>query len=122
MHWRIVRTSTGETIATRATWARSHAERRRGLLGRTGLEPGEAMIFDRTRQVHTMGMSFPIDVVFCDAGWVVRHVVHRMATRRVTRWVLRARYVIEAQEGAFEGVVPGEKLEVSEAGSPGRPG
>ena len=41
----------------------SRAERRRGLLGRDGLDPGTGMLFERASSVHTIGMRFPIDVV-----------------------------------------------------------
>jgi uncharacterized membrane protein (UPF0127 family) len=67
------------------------------------------------RQVHTFGMGYPIDVTFCDKDWIVRHVVACMGPRRVTRWVARARYVIEAPCGALSGrVAPGVRLVVEE--------
>ena len=59
----------------------TRAERRRGLLGRDGLEPGTGMLFERASSVHTIGMRFPIDVVFlgrADADG--RRVVRRVET------------------------------------------
>lgn len=38
--------------------------RTRGLLGRRGLNPGEGLLLVPCNAVHTLGMRFPIDVVF----------------------------------------------------------
>lgn len=43
----------------------------RGLLGRSGLEVEEGMLFSHTASVHTYGMRFPIDVVFLDKDLTV---------------------------------------------------
>jgi uncharacterized membrane protein (UPF0127 family) len=90
--------------------ARSRWERARGLIGTRADEVG-ALLFERVRQVHTFGMAYPIDVIFCDAEWRVVHVVKAMAPRRVTRWVRRARRVVElpTRAGATP-VVVGDQL------------
>jgi uncharacterized protein len=72
----------------------SFAERRRGLLGRTELEPGAAMLFPRARAVHTVGMAFPISVVFLDRTSRVIGVVRAPPGKRVL-WRPRARHVLE---------------------------
>jgi uncharacterized membrane protein (UPF0127 family) len=72
-------------------------ERTRGLRGRT-LGPGEAMLFDRCRSVHTIGMASPITVAFLDASWqVVR--VERLPAGRLAR-ARDARHVLECHIGA----------------------
>jgi uncharacterized protein len=43
----------------------------RGLLGRDGLAPGHAMLFERVRSVHTFGMRFTIQVAFLDLDYRV---------------------------------------------------
>ncbi|MDQ4125111.1 MAG: DUF192 domain-containing protein [Actinomycetota bacterium] len=101
-------------IAERVRWARAPAERARGLLGAPELRPGEALVIEPARQVHTFGMRYAIDVCFCDAGWRVLHVVAPLRPRRVTRWARRARYAIEAPAGALTGVEPGDQLSLSE--------
>jgi len=74
------------------------AAKRKGLLGRDGLEG--ALVIDGCRWVHTVGMKFPIDVAFLDRdGLVIRTV--QMPRHRVGLPVLRARQVIEAEAGAF---------------------
>lgn len=89
----------------------SRSQRRRGLLGREHLDG--ALVIDRCRWVHTVGMQFPIDVAFVDAdGLVIRTV--QMPRRRIGLPVPRARLVIEAEAGAFArwGVHVGDVIEL----------
>ena len=68
------------------------------------------------RQVHTIGMRFPIDVAFCAPdGRVLR--VATMRPGRVSRLVWRARFVVEAAAGSFEqwGVRRGSTIVVRES-------
>ncbi|MGH2730137.1 MAG: DUF192 domain-containing protein [Actinomycetota bacterium] len=87
-------------IADDVAWARSFFERVRGLIGRDRLEHGRALVIDGAHQVHTFGLAYSLDVVFCDSHWVVRHIVLDMPPRRVTRWVRGARYAIELPAGS----------------------
>ena len=102
----------GDVLAA-AEVAATPAQRVRGLLGRD--EVRGAMVFPRTRSVHTVGMRFAIDVAFCDRELVV------LATTTLPPWRLGlprwgARTVIEAEAGAFErwGLRPGDHLELRE--------
>jgi uncharacterized protein len=101
------------TVIAAAERATTHRERGRGLLGREGIEG--AMVLDRTRWVHSIGMRFAIDVAHVrDDGTVVR-VVH-LKPNRIGPWVRNASWVVEAEAGAFErwGLQVGEVLEVRE--------
>lgn len=84
----------------RCLWAERPWERMRGLLGRDGLPPGEAMAFPRCNAIHTLGMRFPIDVAFLDrAGRPVR-LARAVPPGRLLVWGgLRARTVVEAAAG-----------------------
>jgi uncharacterized membrane protein (UPF0127 family) len=55
----------------------------RGLLGRTGLEPGTGMLIDAAPSVHMFFMRFPIDVVFLDRDWTIVGIRHRLRPWRV---------------------------------------
>jgi len=55
----------------------------RGLLGRTGLEPGSGMLIDSAPSVHMFFMRFPIDVVFLDRDRKVVGVRHGLRPWRV---------------------------------------
>jgi uncharacterized membrane protein (UPF0127 family) len=100
----------GEVLASLEI-AESRRDRRRGLLGRDGIDG--AILLRPARSVHTVGMRFSIDVAFCDADLRVVRVV-RMPRHRVSRLVWRSRAVIEAEAGAFDRwkLRPGDELEV----------
>ncbi|HEY7628063.1 MAG TPA: DUF192 domain-containing protein [Ilumatobacteraceae bacterium] len=87
--------------------------RRRGLLGRDGIEG--AFVLSRCRWVHTLGMRFPLDVAYLDDKGVVVKTV-QMHRHRVGAPVWRARTVIEAELGAFGrwGLHVGDVVELRE--------
>ncbi|MFA5882884.1 MAG: DUF192 domain-containing protein [Acidimicrobiia bacterium] len=102
----------GRTVVA-AEVARTRTARRRGLLGRDGIDG--VLVLVPCRQVHTIGMRFAIDVAFCAAdGRVLR--VATMQPGRVSRPVVRARVVLEAEAGAFGcwGLRCGDVVEVRE--------
>ena len=81
----------------------------RGLIG-WSLPPGRALVIEPAKQIHTLFMSQPIDVIFCTREWEVVHVIHRMAPWKVSRWVSGARYVIELPGGSGAPVNVGDQL------------
>jgi uncharacterized membrane protein (UPF0127 family) len=91
----------------------SSAERRRGLLGRDGIQG--ALLIEGTRWVHTIGMRFPLDVAFLDIDGNVLKTV-RMGRGRVGVPTVKARAVVEAEAGAFArwGLHVGDRLDVRE--------
>lgn len=101
----------GEVLASLEV-ARGVRERARGLLGRDSFEG--ALLIERTRAVHTIGMRFPIDVAFLDRSLRVLDTVAPLRPWRLTRPRLRARHVLEAPAGAFERwhLRPGDVLEI----------
>jgi len=118
MSWLVRRDpSADDEVLAAAEIAATRAERRRGLLGRD--EVDGALVLRPCRQVHTFRMRMPIDVVWCaDDGRVLR--VATMAPGRVSRPVLRARFVIEAAAGATDRwrLRVGDPLEVIVADDP----
>ena len=102
----------GDVLAS-ADVARGLRQRTQGLLGSD--EVTGALVLRPCRQVHTMGMRYPIDVAFCDRDGVVLHTV-TLPPWRVSRLVWRAGFVIEAAAGAFERwqLRPGDNVEVRE--------
>ena len=107
MAWLMV----GDRVVASLEIASSRRGRRRGLLGRDGIEG--ALLLERTRSVHSFGMRFPIDVAHCDADMRVVRVT-TMRANRVGRPAWRAASVIEAEAGSFQrwGVAPGTELEI----------
>jgi uncharacterized membrane protein (UPF0127 family) len=89
-------------------------ERRRGLRGRP---PGthQAMLFERCRSIHTIGMGIPITVAFLDVSWRVVRVERTPAGTIVS--CRRACRVLECHIGADVRV--GDQLSLR--ASPGEP-
>lgn len=110
MAWLV--TEEGRVLAS-AEVATDRRSRRRGLLGRDGLDG--ALVIPRCRWVHTIGMRFPLDVAFLDADGVVVKTMH-MHRHRIGVPVHRADTVVEAAEGAFArwGLHVGDVIEVRE--------
>ncbi|MFF4970770.1 DUF192 domain-containing protein [Streptomyces sp. NPDC001083] len=79
--------------------AESARARRRGLLGRDGIEG--ALLLGPASAVHTLGMRFTIDVAYLDRGLRVL-AVRRMRPGRLGLPRPRSRYVLEAEAGAME--------------------
>jgi uncharacterized membrane protein (UPF0127 family) len=73
----------GTTLATNVRIAGSSAERRRGLLKAGPLQPGDALWIAPCEAVHTVGMKWPIDVVFIDKNYRVRKVASDVSPWRI---------------------------------------
>jgi uncharacterized membrane protein (UPF0127 family) len=73
--------------------------RTRGLLGRESIDG--ALILVPCRQVHTLGVRFPIDVAFCQRDGRVLHTAS-LRPWRISRPVLRAAFAVEAESGAID--------------------
>lgn len=102
----------GEVLASLEV-ASTPADRRRGLLGRDGLDG--ALLLKPARMVHTVRMRFPIDVIYCDGELCVLDITTMVPNRiGLPRW--RAGAVIEAPSGAAArwNLTAGEQLDVKE--------
>lgn len=99
---RLVNLTRGSVLAVEPGFAVTGRQRRRGLLGRDGLGPEAALVFEGCRQVHTFGMKFDIDVAFLDGSGTVIRCYRALSPGRITAFVRRARVVIEMTPGALE--------------------
>ncbi len=79
----LVNQRTDEALANRVEVAVTRRDRRKGLLGRSGLEPASALIIAPCFSIHTMFMRFDIDVVFVDEDGRVVKVVRDMTPWRI---------------------------------------
>lgn len=108
--------------ATVPVWVASTREARNtGLLRTTGLDG--ALLIERCASVHTIGMRYPIDVVFLDARRRVVDVV-TMRPGRIGRPRLRARSVVElpASDAARWGITRGAVITVDQVDQVGQVG
>jgi uncharacterized membrane protein (UPF0127 family) len=101
----------GEDVLAAAEVAVTRRQRRKGLVGRDDVEG--VLVLRPCRQVHSIGMRFPIDVAFCDRDGFVLHIAS-LSPWRLSRPVPRAYFAIEAGAGAFDRwkLVVGDIIEV----------
>jgi len=99
-------------LGARIVAATTSAARRRGLLGRTGLGPGEGLWILPCEGVHTFRMKFPIDVVFLSKQHMVLKIRAEMPRSRIAV-CLRAHSVLELPAGtaAAAGTQAGDQLQ-----------
>jgi uncharacterized membrane protein (UPF0127 family) len=104
--------SKGNVLAS-AELATTHADRGKGFLGRDHAEG--ALVLDRTRWIHTLGMRFTLDVAYLDGDGLVIHT-SRLRPYRIGPIVRGATRVVEAQAGSFErwGLHVGDVVELRE--------
>jgi uncharacterized membrane protein (UPF0127 family) len=89
----------GVIVASRVEWAGTSEQRRRGLLGRSRLDPDEAIFIVPCKWIHMFGMHFPIDVAFLARGGRVVAVHHALKPNRLSKIALRAEGVLELAAG-----------------------
>jgi uncharacterized membrane protein (UPF0127 family) len=96
-----VRNVTRDTlVGNRILVAGSLRERTVGLLGRSGLEPGEGLWIEGAPSIHMFFMRFAIDAVFISADGRVTKVVPNLRPWRVVWWARGARDCLELPAGA----------------------
>jgi uncharacterized membrane protein (UPF0127 family) len=75
--------------------------RRRGLAHLDALPAEHALLFERCRSVHTIGMRFALDLLWLDGDGALVRLDRDVGARRL-RTCLRARSVVEARAGEGE--------------------
>jgi uncharacterized membrane protein (UPF0127 family) len=79
----LVNERTGALLASVIETAFDSATRRKGLLGRTELPAGQALVLAPCNAIHTFRMRFPIDVLFVTRDGVVTKIVERLGAWRM---------------------------------------
>ena len=102
-------------LATKVRKADSFITRLVGLLKRTTLGPEEALWLTPSKGIHTIGMKFPIDVVFLDKDNIVIGIVSGLVPYRITALRLRGHSVLELPKGTLNKsrTEVGDQLEIS---------
>jgi uncharacterized protein len=89
-------------VAERVEVADTSETRKRGLLGRTGLEPGTGLWLVPCEWVHMFGMKFPIDIVVLDKNDCVVGVQESLKPGWIGRIFWRAHSTLELPPGAIQ--------------------
>jgi uncharacterized protein len=104
-------------LATEAIVADSYVSRLVGLLGKTKrwARGGAGLWIVPSRGVHTIGMLFPIDLVFLNKEKQVVHLEEYVRPFRVSKICLKALSVLELPPHAIyqSGTKVGDRLEIS---------
>lgn len=82
--------------------ADSFYTRFRGLLGRSALSSDTGLLITPCSSVHTLGMRFPIGVIFLDDSYTICRLLPSMAPGRLSPWVPRAKRVLEVNPELLE--------------------
>jgi uncharacterized protein len=103
-------------VATEATLADSYIRRLVGLLGKTKrwAQLGRGLWIVPSHGVHTIGMLFPIDLVFLSKDNQVVHVEEHVRPFRISSVSLRASSVLELPPHTIyrTGTKVGDQLEI----------
>jgi len=98
----IINQSRTTVLAERARVADTFWARLIGLLNRSNLANGEALVIPGCKAIHMVGMRFAIDAVFVDTDNRVVATLSHFKPFRVSPFFARAQYVIELPAGTVE--------------------
>ena len=112
----LVNERTGSVVAESVETAFDSRSRRRGLLGRDSLGDGVALVIAPCNAVHTVGMRFPIDIVFVARDGRITKIVERLGAWRAAA-AFTAFATIELRAGTIDGrsLTVGDRLTVRPA-------
>lgn len=104
----------GTALVTRLKLADTSRQRRKGLLGRSALEPGEGLWIFPCESVHTFGMRFSIDLIYLDSRQRVIKLQTSFSPWRMSVCI-RAKSVLEVRAGSIQhsATCVGDQLEIS---------
>lgn len=88
-------------LITQGRLANTFLSRLRGLLGAAPLQPGDGLILAGEKSIHTLFMSFSIDVVYVDKNYKVIRVDSNMVPWRLGPFITKSAYVLEMPVGTI---------------------
>lgn len=97
-----------QCLVAENAWERTH-----GLLGREGLPAGTFLLLCPCNMIHTVGMKFPIDLVFTDRRGLVKKIVRRVKPGRIAWGGFATSRTFEAQAGWMPELPAGTLFEIS---------
>lgn len=76
-------------------------ERMKGLLGRKQFFKGKSLWIKPCKSIHTIGMKFPIDVIFLDKNNIIINIKNHFLPNRISSLFLNASSVLELPSGTL---------------------
>ena len=117
MLYLLLNRSNQTVLADQVELADTSWTRMRGLLGKKpgDFNSGKGLWIVPSQGVHTIGMSFPIDVAYLDSQRRVIHICHGLQPFRIAAVKLKARSVVELPAGTLARTQTslGDVLEIS---------
>lgn len=110
---KLINQTKNTVIAEEVAVASSLPSRVKGLLGRSSMKPGEALIITACSSIHTFFMGFTIDVLFVNKEDVIVAAAQDIRPFRM-RAALSASYVVELPAGTITPTQcsPGDKIKL----------
>ncbi|MDM8520544.1 DUF192 domain-containing protein [Anaerolineales bacterium HSG6] len=102
---RIINQTRNTTLITNARVANTFWLRLRGLLGSTPLKTGEGLVLVGVKSIHTLFMTFSIDIVYVDKNYSVIELAEDMVPYRLGSYVSQCAYVLEMPVGTIADTV-----------------
>jgi uncharacterized membrane protein (UPF0127 family) len=104
----------GEELSSDVELADSLFKRMKGLLGRKELGKGESLWIRPCNSIHTIGMKFPIDVLFLDKENMIVTLKKNILPNRISGLYMKAVSVLELPAGTLTATdtQAGDKIEI----------
>ncbi len=103
-------------VATEVSVANTYLRRLVGLLGKTKrwARPGRGLWIIPSHGIHTVGMLFPIDLIFLDQAKLVVHIEEHVRPFSISKISMRANSVLELPTHTVfrTGTCIGDRLEI----------
>jgi uncharacterized membrane protein (UPF0127 family) len=93
---------TGKELSNNVAVADTLLKRMKGLLGKSTMLTGEALLIKPCISIHTFFMKFPIDVIFLTKRNHVITVIRNLKPNRLTRLYPKAVSVLELPAGVLQ--------------------
>ena len=92
----------GVTISSQTALAERFFSRLKGLLGMKQFSPGSALIIKSCSTIHTVGMKFPIDVLFVDKQGRISKMYYGVKPGRIVSGGLSSVMAVELPQGTID--------------------
>ncbi len=99
---RVLNKTRGSVLGSRVELADRWWLRVRGFLRRPRPDRGEGILLSPCRAVHTVGLGFPLDVIFIDRDGGVVALYPSLRPGRFTRFHRSAEYALELPAGTID--------------------
>ncbi|MGV8906493.1 MAG: DUF192 domain-containing protein [Acetobacterium sp.] len=86
-------------LADQIRMAVSFFEKLVGLLRDKAIDSQQGLLICGCKQVHTMGMKFPIDVIFLSKEGEILHIENNLLNSSMSKYIKKAFYALELKSG-----------------------